>query len=132
MLFDTDVLIWALRGSKKAAKEIAQAEECFLSAVNYMELMQGARDLREQKKIKEFLSLLDFKILPITEAISHRAMIFVEEHSLKSGLGLADALIFATACEHGMRLCSANEKHFRHITTLETKVFKPEQKSMRE
>ena len=43
MLFDTDVLIWAFRGSKKAAKEIDDDDSRFISAVNYMELMQGAR-----------------------------------------------------------------------------------------
>ena len=52
MLFDTDVLIWALRGSKKAAKEIDNDENRFISAVNYMELMQGARSRQEQTLIK--------------------------------------------------------------------------------
>ena len=42
MLFDTDVLIWALHGSAKAAKEIDNDDSRFISAVNYMELMQGA------------------------------------------------------------------------------------------
>ncbi len=46
MLFDTDVLIWALHGSPKAAQEIDNDEERYISAVNYMELMQGARDKR--------------------------------------------------------------------------------------
>ena len=44
MLFNTDVLIWALHGSAKAAKEIDKDDNRFISAVNYMELMQGARN----------------------------------------------------------------------------------------
>lgn len=124
MLFDTDVLIWALHGSPKAAQEIDNDEERYISAVNYMELMQGARDKREQNLIKQFLVALDFHVLPITEAISHRAMIFIEEYALKSGIKLADALVFATACEYSIRLCSANHKHFRCIASLEAKIFK--------
>ena len=69
MLFDTDVLIWALRGSEKAARAIDDEEDRFISAVNYMELMQGARDKREQTLIKQFLAMLDFTVLPITEAV---------------------------------------------------------------
>ena len=126
MLFDTDVLIWALRGSKAAAKEIDGDENRFISAVNYMELMQGARNKREQSMIKQFLNELDFTVLPITEAVSHRAMIFIEEHALRSGIQVADALVFATACEHSLTLCSANQKHFHSIQSLDSKVFKPE------
>ena len=125
MLFDTDVLIWALRGSPKAAQEIDGDDHRFLSAVNYMELMQDARDKHEQMLIKQFLNALDFTVLPITEAISHRAMIFIEEYSLQSGLRTADALVFATACEHSLTLCSANQKHCRNIASLDTKIFFP-------
>ena len=91
-----------------------------------MELMQGARSRQEQSLIKQFLNALDFTVLPITEAISHRAVIFIEEHALRSGIQLADALVFATACEHSLTLCSANQKHFRSIRSLDSKVFKPE------
>ena len=126
MLFDTDVLIWALRGSARAAKEIDGAKERYISAVNYVELMQGARSKREQTMIKQFLNALGFIVLPITEAVSHRATIFIEEHALKSGIQLADALVFATACEHSLTLCSANQKHFRTIRSLDAKVFKPD------
>ena len=126
MLFDTDVLILALHGSPKAAKAIDDDEDRYISAVNYMELLQGARDKREQNLIKQFLTALDFQVLPITEAISHRAMIFIEEYAVKSGVKLADALVFATACEHSIRLCCANQKHFRCITSLDAKVFKPD------
>ena len=125
MLFDTDVLIWALRGSEKAARAIDDDDDRFISAVNYMELMQGARDKREQKLIKEFLNALDFTVLPITEAVSHRATIFIEEYALKSGIQLADALVFATACENSLTLCSASSKHFRHIASLNAETFAP-------
>lgn len=126
MLFDTDVLIWALRGSKKAAREIDGDENRFISAVNYMELMQGARNKQEQTMIKQFLNELGFTVLPITEAVSHRAIIFIEEHALRSGIQLADALVFATACENSLTLCSANQKHFQSIRSLDSKVFRPE------
>jgi predicted nucleic acid-binding protein len=126
MLFDTDALIWALQGSPNAASEIDADDQRFISAINYMELMQGARDKREQMLIKQFLNALNFHMLPVTEAISHRAIIFMEEYALKSGLRLADALVFATACEHSLRLCSANQKHFRQVASLDAKVFKPD------
>ena len=125
MLFDTDVLIWALHGSAKAAREIDADEHRFISAVNYMELMQGARNKREQTLVKQFLSALDFTVLPITEAVSHRATIFIEEYALKSGIQLADALVFATACENSLTLCSANGKHFRSISSLNARIFAP-------
>ncbi len=128
MLFDTDVLIWALRGSAKAAQVIDSEEYRYISAVNYMELLQGVRDKRELSMLRNFLKALDFEILPITEKISHRAMIILEENVLKTGIQLADALVFATACEHSLCLCSANQKHFKNITSLETKLFVPENK----
>jgi predicted nucleic acid-binding protein len=124
MLFDTDVLIWAFKGDRNASEIIDKAETRFMSAINYMELMQGARNKIEQQHIKNVLTGLDFEILPITETISHRASIFIEEYALKSGLQLADALVFATACEHSLCLCSGNQKHFKVIESLETNVFK--------
>ena len=91
-----------------------------------MELMQEAHNKREQNLIKQFLSKLDFVVLPITEAVSHRATIFIEEYALKSGMQLADALVFATACENSLMLCSANQKHFRDIVSLNAKTFVPD------
>lgn len=125
MLFDTDVLIWALRGNPKAAKAIDDCGERFISAVTYMELIQGARNKAEQKTIKDFLTALGFQTLPINENISLRATVFMEEFCLKSGMGLADALIFATANEYTLTLCSANKKHYREIPSLMTREFRP-------
>ena len=125
MLFDTDVIIWALRGNLKASRRIDGAAALYLSAVSYMELLKGARDKREQKSIQAFLRDLGFEQLPVTSAICHRAIIYVEEFGLSSGLELADALIAATACEHGIALCTANDKHYRVVADLNLQTFRP-------
>jgi len=125
MLFDTDVIIWALRGNAKAGRRIDEASSLHLSAVSYMELLKGARDKREQKAIQAFLRDLGFEQLPVTSAISHRAVIYVEEFALSTGMELADALIAATACEHGIELCTANDKHYRVVADLNLQIFRP-------
>ncbi len=125
MLFDTDVLIWALRGNRKASGRIDGAPSLHVSAVSYMELLMGARDKREQKAIQAFLRDLGFEHLPVTSTISHRAVIYVEEFALSSGLELDDALIAATACENGLELCTANDKRYRVVTDLGLQIFRP-------
>ena len=124
-LFDTDVLIWAFRGNSAAQKVIDGTDNRAVSAVTFMELLQGARNKQEQRAITVFLSELGFETIPISENISRRAVVLMETYALKSGMGLADALIFATACEKGYVLCSGNMKHFREIPTLSARVFKP-------
>jgi predicted nucleic acid-binding protein len=63
-------------------------------------------------------------ILPLTEDIGHRASVYLEEYALKSGTGVPDALIAATAVENRARLCSGNVKRYRAITDLELQVFR--------
>jgi predicted nucleic acid-binding protein len=125
MLFDTDVIIWALRGNGRAGRTIERAESLEISVVSAMELLKGARDRREARLVKSFLADLGFQSLPLTERIGHRAAIYVEEYGLKSNLGLADALIAATAVEHDLTLCTGNARDYRAISELRLKVFQP-------
>ena len=124
MLFDTDVLIWYLRGNKKAAAVMEQAEDRQLSVVSYMELLQGARDKNEVKIIRNFLKELAFDIVPLTENIGHRAAVYMEEYCLKVEMCLADALLAATAVENHFILCTGNNKHYKPIAELEMTVFR--------
>lgn len=55
MIFDSDVLIWFLRGNQAAARAVNEARERSLSVVSYMELLQGARDRTEAVRIRNFL-----------------------------------------------------------------------------
>jgi predicted nucleic acid-binding protein len=125
MLIDTDILIWVFRGNQKAARVLEATERRHISAVTYMELIQGARDREELRKIKMFLSDYDFDVLPLSENIGHRASIYVEEYGLGMSVRLADALIAATAVEHNLTLFTGNRKHYRPIRELDLKVFRP-------
>jgi predicted nucleic acid-binding protein len=125
MLFDTDILIWCLRANVKAAQAIENAAERSISAISYMELLQGARDKKEIKIIRDFLKDTGFAIVPVTENISHRASVYMEEYCLKVQMSLADALIAATATENNILLYTGNSKHYKPVKELDLKIFKP-------
>ena len=125
MIFDSDVMIWAFRGSRRALKAIDDADARSISSVTYMELLQGVRNKVEMREMKRFLSKLSFSTLPITANISNRAVAIMEETALKSDSGVCDALIFATACETGETLLSGNKKHFKEVALLNAVEFKP-------
>ncbi|RCX32242.1 hypothetical protein DFQ59_102604 [Thioalbus denitrificans] len=125
ILVDTDVLIWNLRGNERAA-ELLDGEPAFsLSAVTYMELVQGMRDKRELKILRQALAYWSATIIHIDQAISARASFLVEQFSLNSSMQLADALIAATALEHGLDLLTANDKHYRFVDGLVIRRFRP-------
>ena len=125
MLFDTDIFIWAQRGNTGAAKLMNQAPRRLVSAISWMEFLQGARSAAEFRLSKRFLLDLGFEVVPVTEETSHRAMVYIEQFALSHGLTATDALIAASAVELQMPLATSNSKHFKAIPSLELKVFKP-------
>lgn len=125
MIFDTDILIWVQRGNLRAAALVEGARERSISVQTYMELLQCAKDKQQQRLVKRFISDFRFTVLPLTENIGHRALVYVEEYGLSSGMRAGDAIIAATATENGMTLSTVNVKHFRPVKELELKMFKP-------
>jgi predicted nucleic acid-binding protein len=126
MLFDTDILIWFFRGNAKAARALEDCDQRHISLVNYLELLQGARNKAEIKLIRGFLKDFGFVQLPLTENIGHRAAIYMEEYCLRVQLCPADALIAATAVENNLTLLTGNSRHYKCIGELELKTFRPE------
>lgn len=124
-LFDTDVVIWMVRGNKTAAAVINDTSSRALSAVSYMEYLHSARDAQEVRAFKKYLDVLGFRILPVTESISGRAVSLMEAHALSVRLDPQDALIFATALDLDIPLCSGNEKHYKVVPGLNVKPFQP-------
>jgi len=125
VLFDSDVLIWVLRDHVAAEQFVADGDTRSLSIITYMELVQGARDRQDLHRVKSMLHDFGFEMIPLSEAIGHRASIYLEEHTLSSGLEMADALVAATAVERNLRLGTANLKHYRPIKDLEIRPFRP-------
>ena len=149
MLFDTDILIWVQRGNGKAANWVDQASSRYISVQTYLEMIQDAENSAQLRETKKYLFAAGFTLLPFTEQISHRAMVYLEEYGLSHRMGAGDAIIAATAVEQGLPLATGrpnvytsfwaqpkratrlvassqvNAKHFRAIRDLELKVFKP-------
>ncbi len=63
--------------------------------------------------------------LPVTPAITLRAISLMESLTLSHGLGMGDALIAATALEHGLPLLTLNFKHFVAVEGLTIERFDP-------
>ena len=97
MLIDADIIIWNWRGKTEAAAILDSANPFCLSAVTYMELVQGMRNQREWEALQADMKLWEAKVLPITEVISARAVSLVEQYFRGHHVQLADALIAATA-----------------------------------
>jgi len=125
VIFDTDIFVWVQRGNVKAARLIESEEERLLSVYSYMELLQCAENRRQHEATKSFLKECGFGVLPLGENTGHRAAVYVEEYGLSHGLRAGDAIVAATAAEHGLILCTGDSRHFSPIRDLQTKIFKP-------
>ena len=125
MIVDTDVLIWYMRGNKKALQLIEKSENIFISVVTYMELVQSMRNMKELTHFRQALHGWNAKILYISEEISVKAMFVVEQYFLSHSMQLADALIGATAIDYGFALVTGNDKHYKVMKDVKIKKFRP-------
>lgn len=125
MLVDTDVLIWFLRGRVSAREAIAARRSVELSAVTYMELVQGVRSKEELRLLRLTIQRNGWRILPLTENVGQRATIYLENYALSDGMRLADALIAASAVESGSVLLTGNERHYKCVPGLALDHYKP-------
>ena len=125
MIIDTDVLIWYMRGNKKAYKVIEDKHGFFVSVVTYIELIQGMRNKSELTELRHAFREWNTKILYINEEISSKTMFYIERHYLSHSLQLADALIATTALVNGLPILTGNDKHYRMIKELDIINFRP-------
>lgn len=126
MLVDTDVIIWYMRGNPRAAKVLERQGNPTLSAVTYMELIQGLRNKGEFQALRATLKAWSAHILAIDEEITSLAMNYMERYFHSHSLRLADALIAATAVKHGIGVLTGNTKHYKVIKELTVEKFRPE------
>lgn len=118
-IIDTDILIDAGRGDAVAIACLLRLEQqsaLATTAVTQMELIVGCRNKTELHDLEIFLRR--FQLLKITDQISDKAVDLLRQYRLSHGLLIADALIAATALEHGEPLSTKNQRDFRFITGL--------------
>lgn len=124
MIVDTDVLIWYSRGNQQAIDAIHGLERFSLSVVTYIEIIQGVRNRTELNAFKKALGILNAQIIQIDDLISTKAMFYVEQYALSHSMGLADALIGASAVIKQLPLITGNEKHYKHLPEIKLQAFK--------
>jgi predicted nucleic acid-binding protein len=119
LIFDTDIIIWYLRGNLKAKELIEKSLPFSISVITYMELVQGMKSKIEFRKFQKQIKQWNVKILQIDQEISSRAMFYVQEYSSSHSMMLADAFIAATVVQNNEKLITANDKHYRFIPNIE-------------
>jgi len=124
-LLDTDVLIWYLRGNKKAYDLIHGMNEFCISSITYMELVQGMRNKDELRALQKTLKQWNVKTIYVNEEISARALFLVEEFFLSDSMELADFMIASTCLIYGIDLVTANDKHYKIVKDLKIDIFRP-------
>ena len=125
MIIDTDVIVWYMKGNKKAFELIEGTTSFSISVITYMELVQGMRTKVELNELRKALREWNANILYITEDISAKAMFFIERYYLSHSLEIADSLIASTAIVNALPLITGNDKIYRVIRDLELIKFRP-------
>ena len=111
LLVDTDVLVDFFRGREKAVTFIGKhADHIALCAIVVAELYAGVRTGREQEILDEFVSVC--QVIPITAKIASSAGLLKRDFAKSHGIGLADAILAATAQAENAELATLNIKHY--------------------
>jgi predicted nucleic acid-binding protein len=111
LLFDTDVLVDYLRGTAAAVDYLeARSEILMTSAVSVAELFAGVREGKERAALQTFIAA--FEVVPVDRSIAIKGGLYRRDFQRSHGLGLADAIIAATADVTNAELVTLNVKHF--------------------
>lgn len=114
VLIDTNIIIDFLKGKSQALDFFGRLDEKFsTSVITVAELYAGVKGSKEEEILESFLEL--FEILPLTNAIATLGGKFRNKYGPKFGMGLADALIAATAIHHKAGLITLNKRHFQML-----------------
>ena len=124
LLIDSDVLIDYLRGYPAATSYLENlTERQIVSVMTIAELYTGIREGSERQAVEELLKT--FEIISVNEKTAITGGLFRRTFLKSHGVGIADAVIAATAEAEGATLVTLNQKHFPMLS----KVIVPYRKS---
>jgi len=111
ILVDTDVLVNFFRGQNKALAFInTNNERIILSSIVVAELYAGVKGNAEQAALQDFISL--FRVVPVSTMIAKAGGLYKRDYGKSHGVGLADAILAATAEAENAELKTLNIKHY--------------------
>jgi len=117
MLLDTDVLVDFFRGNGEAVAFInANSNRIILSSIVVAELYAGVKGDAEQTIIENFVSL--FPVISVNAEIAKAGGLYKRDYGKSHGVGLADAILAATAEVENAELRTLNIKHYPMIKGL--------------
>ena len=114
ILVDTDVMVDFLRGHPKAVALLqAESTRIVLSSISVGELYAGVRGTEELTTLDDLISL--FQVIPVTAELAKVGGLLRNQYGKSHGVGLADAIIAATATAEAAELKTLNTKHYPMI-----------------
>ena len=123
ILLDTDVLIDFFRGNVKAEAFIdTYNDRIILSSIVVAELYAGVKGDAEQATLQEFVSL--FRVVPVNADIGKAGGLYKRDYGKSHGVGLADAILAATAEAENAELKTFNTKHYPMLKNLKPAYLK--------
>ncbi|MBT3675360.1 MAG: type II toxin-antitoxin system VapC family toxin [Candidatus Marinimicrobia bacterium] len=116
-LLDTNILIDFLRGREKAIIFIKRMKiQPVISALTVAELFAGVKGKRESIAVHNLIDACE--VIPVNEEIAEEGGNIKNRFQKSHQIGLADALIAATANILKLELVTLNQKHFPMIKKL--------------
>lgn len=117
MLIDTDVLIDYLRDQAQSVAYLeGQAGPLHISVVSVAELYAGVRDGNERDCLELLLDAC--KVIELDRATAALGGLYRRDYGKSHGVGLADAMIAATATRHDLTVVTLNKKHYPMLKRL--------------
>jgi predicted nucleic acid-binding protein len=111
---DSDVLIWHLRGERKALNLLKRLrdEEQFELWIGAMQRAEVVFFMRPAEESGTRLFLAQFQTASVDQQIIDKAGEFYRKWNPRSGTDVNDAILAATVLQTGGKIYSLNSKHY--------------------
>lgn len=117
VLVDTNVMVDFLRGHPKAVALVQSlSPRIILSSIVAAELYAGVRGDEELTTLDRLISL--FHVVVVSPELARAAGLYKRDYAKSHGVGLADAIIAATAQAENAELKTLNIRHYPMINGL--------------
>ena len=111
VLVDTDIMVDFLRGHPKAVALVrTRSPRIILPAIVAAELYAGVKGDEELAILDGLVAL--FRVIPVSREIARAGGLYRRDYGKSHGVGLADAMVAATADAENADLKTLNVRHY--------------------